>query len=420
MNITNKLFINTIIYGISGSFVALIPLLLLPFMTRNLSQSDYGSALFFSAILTMILPFIGFGSANAISVRFFQLSRDKFNSYLWSCMSIICLSSLFILLFFFIGRSYVSNFLAIPFIWFFIAAITACFWGISQACCILFIAKKDAYKYLLINLVISFTTILFSIISIKFLSLSWKGFAWALFLGHLFAASLSLLLVYKDTKFSVINRDYINDSIRFGLPILFHSVSMSLISYFDRVIITNNLGLEELARYSVAFQIALILNFSAQAFNKAFVPWLYKNLKSGSYQAKVKIVKGTYFIFSAIAIFTILFCFILKFLILYIAGEQYIDVYHIAIIIAVAGAFNAAYLMVVNYIFYAGKTFMLGIISVSVATIFIALSLFMVPIFGLEGASFSFLIANFILFILVWILAQKSFSMPWFSRSIFN
>ena len=418
--IRNKLFFNTIIYGISGSLVALIPLILLPFMTRNLSQTEYGSALFFSAMLTMILPFVGFGTMNAISVRFFQLPKKSFNSYLWSCIFILLVSSFIILFLFIIFRPFISSISVIPFKWFLLAGITACLWGVSQACGVLLIAKKMAYKYLLINLVIGSITIIFTLISIKYFEYSWEGFAWGIFLAHLCAALLSFIFMHTENKASPVNKDHIKDSIKFGMPILIHSISMSSISYFDRFIITSNLGLEELAKYGVAFQLALILNFIAQAFNKAFVPFLYSHLKSGTYESKIAIVRATYLIFLIIILATIIFSFALKFLILYVAGKQYIDIYNIAVIISIGGAFNAAYLMVVNYIFYAGKTLMLGLTSFCVACFFILLSVFMVPRFGLEGASISFLAANILLFVSIWILAQRSFDMPWFSRRIFK
>ena len=95
------------------------------------------------------------------------------------------------------------------------------------------------------------------------------------------------------------------------------------------------------------------------------------------------------------------------------------DITNIAIIIAIGAAFNAAYLMVVNYIFYAGKTIHLSIVSISVAIFFVALSTFMVPRFGIEGAALSYTFANFLLFISIWYLAASSFSMPWFSRKVF-
>ena len=68
--------------------------------------------------------------------------------------------------------------------------------------------------------------------------------------------------------------------------------------------------------------------------------------------------------------------------------------------------------MIVNYIFYANKTFQLGFMSLLVSLIFIFLSFFLTPTFGLRGAAFSYALANIILFLSVWALAIKSYSMP--------
>jgi len=413
-----KILLNAVIYGVSGSFVALIPLVLLPFMTRTLSQTDYGIGVFFSAMITMVLPIIGFGAFNAISVRYFQLRKTQFNNYLWSGLTVLIISIVVVLIFGVIIFLYASDVSIISLSWVFVGLITASFWAISQACGTLLIAKKMPNKYLLINLTIGSITILFTMISISFFDFTWKGFALGLFFGHFVAALLSIYILLLSNPLAKPDPEYCIDSLKFGAPIMLHSIAMSLIGYFDRLIISKSLGLEELARYAVAFQLAIILSFVAQAFNKAFVPWLYENLRDGSIDAKNKIVRGTYLVFFGIVLSTIIFCFILKFLILFIAGAQYLDTYPIAVIIAIGGGFNAAYLMVVNYIFYVGKTFTLGLVSISIASIFILMSLYLVPSYGLYGAAISFLISNGLLFISIWYVAAKSYSMPWFSKWI--
>ena len=414
-----KILSNAVIYGVSGSFVALVPLVLLPFMTRTLSQADYGIAVFFSAMLTMVLPIIGFGAINAISVRYFQLKKTHFNTYLWSGFTVLLVSVVIILTLGFILFSYALDVSIIPLSWVLLGLMTASFWAVSQACGTLLIAKKMPNKYLSINLTIGSITILFTMVSISFFDFTWKGFALGLFFGHFVAALLSIYILLLSNPLAKPATEYCIDSLKFGAPIMLHSIAMSLISYFDRLIISNSLGVEELARYAVAFQLAIILSFVAQAFNKAFVPWLYENLRNGSEDAQIKIVRGTYLVFFGIVVSTVIFCFILKFLILFIAGAQYLDTYPLAIIIAIGGAFNAAYLMVVNYIFYAGKTVTLSLVSVTVASIFICTSLYLVPRYGLQGAATAFLISNALLFISIWYVAAKSYSMPWFSRKVF-
>ena len=73
-----KFLSNAVIYGVSGSFVALVPFVLLPFMTRTLSQADYGIAVFFSAMLTMILPIIGFGGYERNKCPVFPVKKNSF------------------------------------------------------------------------------------------------------------------------------------------------------------------------------------------------------------------------------------------------------------------------------------------------------------------------------------------------------
>jgi O-antigen/teichoic acid export membrane protein len=416
----SKLFSNTLIYGLSGSFVASIPFLLMPFMTRNMSQEHYGLAIFFSSLLSLILPIIGFGSSNSLAVRFFQLEKKIFSSYLWSCIFLSVFSSLTILVFFLFFSERILGFSAITFDWFLLAILATSFWGISQACGTYLIAKSDAIYYLFINFLIGFLTVSLTIILIIFYDLSWKGFAIALFFAHFFASVFSIVKFINDQKFSKIQPDFLKDSLKFGVPVMFHSLSMGLISFSDRFIISNYLGLDFLGKYSVAFQLGIILSFIAQAFNKAFVPWLYEKLRDESINSKLKVVQGTYLIFLVIILSTILFISILDHLILFFAGRDYAGVYEIAVIIAIGGAFNAAYLMIVNYIFYANKTFQLGFMSLLVSFIFIFLSFFLTPTFGLRGAAFSYALANIILFLSVWALAIKSYSMPWISKEIFK
>ncbi len=417
--IRNKLFTDAVIYGVSGSFVALIPLLLLPFMARILTQDEYGFALFFSAMVALLLPIVGFGSANALSVRYFQLEAHSFSSYLSSSLFVLFGSIIFLVMGMIVFSPIISNLLSIPFRWAFVAILTASFWGISQTCGTLLIAKRSPYKHLTINATIGLVTIIVALTLIGYFGLSWHGFALALFGAHLIACLVSLYILSTESELGEIKKESCIDSLKFGVPIMVHSIAMSMISYFDRIVISNYLDLGQLAKYGVAFQVGILLSFVAQAFNKAFVPWLYLNLKQGTESSKIKVVRGTYIFFIAIILVTLIYCFILDFLIIQLAGEKYYGIGNIAKIIAIGGAFNAAYLMVVGYVFYAGKTVTLSLVTIFVSLLFIGLTYFMVPRFGLEGAAISFAAANFLLFVSVWVLAVRSLSMPWLAGEIF-
>lgn len=410
-----KLFVNTIIYGVAGSLVALVPLILLPYMTRSMSQDDYGAAVFFGSFVAILLPFMGFGATNALGVRYFQMPRQTFSSYLWSCSVSLPVSVFVACVVIWANGQRFLSIEAISIKWLLVGVVIAGLWGVSQSCGTLLIAKKKPNLYLLINATIGILTISITIISIQYLGFTWDGFAWGLLIAHLLAATLSVIILGVAHPPVETKIKYLADGIKFGSPIMVHSIAMSLISFFDRLVISKYLGVEHVAKYAVAFQLGILMSFIAQAFNKAFVPWLYAHLRSDTEASRVSVVRGTYLIFLLIIVGTGAFCLILEPLITIIAGPEFIDMYPIAVTIAWAGAFNAGYLMVVNYIFYSGRTYTLGLVSASVAIFFIVTSVVMTPKYGLSGASLVFLAANAALFLSIWWAASRCYAMPWFS-----
>ena len=97
-------------------------------------------------------------------------------------------------------------------------------------------------KYLVVNLTIGSITILFTMVSISFFDFTWKGFGLGLFFGHFVAALLSIYILLLSNPLVKPVTEYCIDSLKFGAPVMLHSIAMSLISYFDRLIITNSLG----------------------------------------------------------------------------------------------------------------------------------------------------------------------------------
>lgn len=83
--------------------------------------------------------------------------------------------------------------------------------------------------------------------------------------------------------------------------------------------------------------------------------------------------------------------------------------------IALGQGFQGMYLMVTNYIFFSKKTGMLSVVSISSGLLNLILLVTLIPILGLQGAAMAFAASMGIRFILVWRVAQRRHSMPWFS-----
>ena len=82
--------------------------------------------------------------------------------------------------------------------------------------------------------------------------------------------------------------------------------------------------------------------------------------------------------------------------------------------------FNGMYKMKVNYLFFKEKTVVIGLITIFAAILNIILNIILIEGYGLTGAAIATSITFLFQFIVVWVLAQKVFPMPWFNLSSFK
>ena len=77
---------------------AAIPFLLLPILTRVLTPADYGVVAMFSIMVSIFGALTGLSVHGAIGVRYFELDRKALARYVADCVTILCVSTLVVLL----------------------------------------------------------------------------------------------------------------------------------------------------------------------------------------------------------------------------------------------------------------------------------------------------------------------------------
>lgn len=179
-------------------------------------------------------------------------------------------------------------------------------------------------------------------------------------------------------------------------------------------------GVADAGVYTVGYQIGAIINLLATAFNRAYSPWLFKKLNQNNGQIKRKIVGYTYLYFLLILFFAFLLGIVAPFILKYLLGKEFQGSAIYVTWIAVGSAFNGMYYMVVNYIFYAEKTYLLAIVTFTGAAINICMNYFLIKINGAIGAAQATSVTHLITFLMVWYLAKRVYSMPWFDFNKIN
>ena len=184
--------------------------------------------------------------------------------------------------------------------------------------------------------------------------------------------------------------------------------------YISRLFVNSMVSVEEVGLYTIAYQITSIIAFFTASFNRAWSPFLFEKLKDGNYKVKLKIVKYTYIYFLAIICLILFLSLLSPFVLRIIVGPKFYYSYKYIFWLALAFAFDGMYYMVVNYIFYIKKVYLLSCISLISALIGIGLNYLLIKNNGAVGAAQATAYTFLINFLMVWALSAKVYPMPWF------
>jgi O-antigen/teichoic acid export membrane protein len=186
-----------------------------------------------------------------------------------------------------------------------------------------------------------------------------------------------------------------------------------VIALIDRLFIAHYNGLRDAGIYTVSYQIALVLQFATDSFNRAWVPWLYERLKQGQPSVLLKLVKATYLYNAVVLVCALLLGAAAPWILSVFAGDRYAESSRYVLLLALGFAFEGMYKMVTNYIFYSKKTFLLAYITGGTALLNIGLNFWLIPRYGIMGAAVATVISYFTSFIATWLCATRCYRLPW-------
>lgn len=410
----NTLLKNTGIYTITNILNTAIPFLMLPILTRYLTPENYGTLSMFSLLVAFTSPFVGVNVNGAIARQYYNQEEVDIWEFVGNCVFILIASVCAVSVVFFVSASFIANYFAIPSQMLCIVLIFTMGQFINNILLNLFQVQKMALYYSLFNIFLTLLNMGLSILFVVILKFSWQGRV----LGQVSAVilfsliTITFLIRNRWVKFSI-NKDYLRIALLFGLPLIPHAMSGSIISMTDRLFITNMVGLDSTGVYTVGDQIGSLINILASSFNIAYVPWLYERLKKNEFNTKVKIVQFTYLYFILIMVASVFLGIIAPYILNTYLGKEFNDSSVYVLWIAIGYAFNGMYLMVVNYIFYAEKTKLLAMVTFITALLNIVLNYFFIKIYGAIGAAQATTITFFVKFLIVWILSNRVLKMPW-------
>lgn len=399
-----------------------IAMLTTPVFTRTLSQEEYGTIAIYNSWLGIITIFatmeLATGVFNKAMIKY-EDNRDGYTSstfILSSCLTI----SLFII--YLIGKKWWNNLLKLNTAMMVMMFIEILF---TEAMSFWTVRQRFDYNY---RSVIFFT-----------LSANIVGTLLSMFLVinnetnkaeyRIFGTLAVHVVLYGIVAFLILKRGnqiYVREYWRYALwyntPLIPHYLSQMLLNQSDKIMIGRICGNEYSAIYTVAYQVAIVMNIIIIAINASYSPWVYQKIKS---QNVKPIGKTTFVIIVAFSMACFLFSLLAPEMIFVLGGKRYYSAIWIVPPVAMSVVFNVMYSLISNIAFYYEKRQLVMFGTIISATFNIILNAIFVPIYGFVAAGYTTLICYIIYSIahyvfMIQVCNEKKIVMPYNTAAIWT
>lgn len=418
---SSSLFRNAGIYGGTSVLNAAIPFLIMPILTRYMSPVDYGLVSMFTVMVTLVSPVVGISTQSAISRQYFKRDTVNLSEYVTSCFLLLLVSSLIVTLCFFFLSEPISEIAEFPKNWLWTIILVSCCNFIISVITTLWQVQAKALYYGKFQVAQTLLNVLLTLLLVVVFQYTWKGRIQAqVITATLFALLGGIILIKQKWVGLTVRKEYIQHALKFGLPLIPHTIGAVVMTMSDRLFITNMVGLNETGLYAVGYAFGSIIGFIENSFNLAYVPWLFEQLNKKDESLKRKIVKFTYAYFIIIISIAVLMSLLGPWFLSFFVGEKFLGATDFVLWIALSFAFSGMYKMVVNYIFYVEKTKVLAWITFASALLNLPLNYFLIKAFGAIGAAMATAMVSVIFFVLTWMLSSRYYQMPWLLKKPSN
>ena len=193
-------------------------------------------------------------------------------------------------------------------------------------------------------------------------------------------------------------------ALRFNLPLIPHYISMTVLSYSDRIMIGKLVGENEAGIYALAHSLAKIMSLVNAALTATVTPWIYRKMKEGKTGDISKVGYASIVLVAAANIMLIAFA---PEAVAVFAPEEYYDAIYCIPPIAAGVFFVFLYDLFAQFEFYYEKPGYIMLASVIGAVLNIILNYVFINLCGYVAAAYTTLFCYFLFTVMHYVFMSK-------------
>ena len=411
---------NALIYILSDGITKALSFLILPFVSFYLIPEQLGIAANFDVLQSILMLLAGQAIVNALPYFYYDRSREEIGLLVSNLLFIIIAVNLCFLIIILLIYGLIDEYLHIGLFLQLLTLISVIANLLLSINLILYRLEEKPFVFLKLQLLQSLIYVFLLILLVVCLRKEALGKIYSAVFSCSIVCLLHIYLLYKRGYLIwKIDRNSIGELLRFGIPLLQHSLSFWIKSGMDKILLTTFCGLSVNGLYSMAMSFGAIYSIFKVAFDNAYIPYLQKRISKMTFDnqkaEKKQLVRISYIISSVFFLLFFVVMFICWILIQYVLSDLYRDSFQFIPWILFSLTIYSFYSLVVQYPYTAKKTLGLGIITFSGSIIQLLLTFVLVRMLGADGIKYSLVIGALVTMFSVWWYSNRVYPLPWFS-----
>ena len=380
---------NALIYILSDGITKALSFLILPFVSFYLIPEQLGIAANFDVLQSILMLLAGQAIVNALPYFYYDRSREEIGLLVSNLLFIIIAVNLCFLIIILLIYGLIDEYLHIGLFLQLLTLISVIANLLLSINLILYRLEEKPFVFLKLQLLQSLIYVFLLILLVVCLKKEALGKIYSAVFSCSIVCLLHIYLLYKRGYLIwKIDRNSIGELLRFGIPLLPHSLSFWIKSGMDKILLTTFCGLSVNGLYSMAMSFGAIYSIFKVAFDNAYIPYLQKRISKMTFDnqkaEKKQLVRISYIISSVFFLLFFVVMFICWILIQYVLSDLYRDSFQFIPWILFSLTIYSFYSLVVQYPYTAKKTLGLGIITFSGSIILLfAIGLLVISLIGI-------------------------------------
>ena len=363
-----------------------------PFFTRMMTKSDIGSFSNMASWLEILIPIVTLEFTVSLNIARFDY-KNELNNYILSTLvyGSIITSCLYAIAFF--NMDYICKFFSLkPYMIHIMFIYMLVYPALQMFQC----ENRFRYKYIM-STVVSLSSVIISVSISVFLTNYINDRLFGRIIGYygvliIYNVFLYFYLIKRGKSFSW---KYFRYAFVISFPMIWHTLSLRLLNAGDRIVITQTIGEEANAFYTIATTCSHIVAVLYSSMNNAWSPWATEKMNEG--QTEIIKEKSRYYIVFY-SIILVLFLFVCPELLLLMGGHSYMKALYVLPPVIVSCVFQFVYSLYINAEFYLKKQTRIAVGTILASVINIILNYIFVPKYGYVAAAYTTLVGYILLF----------------------